>query len=286
MWSDPVNEPLLLSFINGVFSNVGKPPIIEATVKNPFNLAKYVASKQIVLDVRVKDEWGRFYDIEIQNRNHPAFPNRILYNWSETYVAQLSRGKKYPALRPVISIIVTGFDIFRHLKQTHTVFHIASDNDPTVLFTEDLEIHILRLSKASKKRIEMYESIRSEFLRHWLQFFTYGHIFPEAKMSSITDNDPAILSAFEQLDQFYADADLQELDRQRRLGMFDQMAINDAVAKGKVTLIVRLLMKRFGSVPSSLEKQLSFLTDIDKLDNLADFVLDCNSIKEFSSHLR
>jgi predicted transposase/invertase (TIGR01784 family) len=226
MWSEPQNEPLLRSYINGVFEDVGKVPIVQATVMNPFNVKKYAISKQIVLDVRVRDELNRYYDIEMQNRDHPAFPKRLLYNWADSYVSLLGPGKDYPELRPVISIIMTGFNIFPQLKNIHSVFRVRADENPDVLLTEDLEIHILRLSKVSKRRIDMLEGIRSEFLRHWLHFFAYGHKLTESQMSTITNNDPMILSALEQLDRFYADPDLRELDRQRRLAMFDQMVIN------------------------------------------------------------
>jgi len=154
------------------------------------------------------------------------------------------------------------------------------------LLTEDLEIHFLRLSKVSRKRIDMLESIRSDILRHWLQFFSYGHKLTEAKMSSITDNDPAILSAFEQLDRFYADPELRELDRQRRLAMFDQMAINEAEAKGEADFIIRELARRFHDVPVDLTKRVYALTDIERLDSLFDFAHDCKSLEEFLTHLR
>ena len=104
-------------------------------------------------------------------------------------------------------------------------------------------------------------------------------------MASITDNDPAIQQAFEQLDRFYADPELRELDRQRRLAIFDQMAANAAKAEGKAGTIVRQLTKRFGAVPSSVEEKLYSISDIDKLDRLADSVIDCQSLQDFENGL-
>jgi predicted transposase/invertase (TIGR01784 family) len=286
MWSEPKNEPLLLSYINGVFENVGKLPIVSATVMNPFNVKQYAVSKQIVLDVRVKDEWGRLFDIEMQNRDHPAFCNRLLYNWSNTYVSLLGPGSKHIELRPVISIIMTGFNIFPQLKNIHSVFRVRADENPDVLLTEDLEIHVLRLAKMSKRRIDMLESIRSEFLRHWLHFFAYGDKLTEAQMSSITDNDPAILSALEQLDRFYADPELRELDRQRRLGLFDQIAANEAEAKGQAKSIITFLHRKFQNIPQNIEFKLLALRDIEQLDRLSGLAYDCTTLDDFSSHLR
>jgi len=136
--SEPKNEPLLISYINGVFLDSGKTPIVTATVLNPFNIKKYAQSKSIVLDVRAKDEMGRFINLEIQNQYHDSFENRMLYYWSDQYSSQIAAGTKYPELRPVISIILTEFQIFPQLKNLHNVFRITAQENPDVLLTEDV----------------------------------------------------------------------------------------------------------------------------------------------------
>ena len=118
---DQKNESLLLSYINGVFLDVGKTPIVKATVLNPFNVKKFAESKSIVLDVRAKDEQGRFFNLEIQNQYHDYFENRILYSWSDQYSSQIKAGAKYPELRQVISIVLTNFQLFPQLKKRHNV---------------------------------------------------------------------------------------------------------------------------------------------------------------------
>jgi len=282
---DPKNESLLLSYINGVFLDVGKAPIVTATVLNPFNVKKYAESKSIVLDVRVKDERGRFFNLEIQNQYHDYFENRILYSWSDQYSSQIKAGAKYPELRPVISIVLTKFALFPQLKNLHNVFRITAHEDPDVVLTDDFEMHFLRLSDISRDYIDKLEGICSE-LRRWLYFFAYGDKLSEVEMSSITDNDPAIQQAFEQLDRFYADPELRELDRQRRLAMFDQMVVNQEVAKGKAGTIIRFLTRRFGVVSQEVESKLYALRDVGQLDRLSDFACDSHSLEEFTSHLR
>jgi len=281
---DPKNESVLRSYINGVFLDAGKTPIVKATVQNPFSIRKFAQSKQIVLDVRVKDELGRFFNLELQNEYHKFFENRLLFSWSDQYTSQIKSGENYAKLRPVISIVLTNFVMFPQLKKRHNIFRITAEENPDVVLTNDFEMHILHLSGISKKRIDKLEGIRNE-LRHWLYFFAYGDKLTEAKMASITDNDPAIQQAFEQLDRFYADPELRELDRQRRLAIFDQMAANAAKAEGKAGTIVRQLTKRFGAVPSSVEEKLYSISDIDKLDRLADSVIDCQSLQDFENGL-
>ena len=105
-------------------------------------------------------------------------------------------------------------------------------------------------------------------------------------MSSITDHDPAIQQAFEQLDRFYANPELRELDRQRRLAMFDQMAENVAEARGQARLLITFLNRKFIEVPQEVQMKLFALQDIEQLDQLANFAYDCHSLEEFVSQLR
>jgi len=146
-------------------------------------------------------------------------------------------------------------------------------------------MHFLRLSEISRDRIDKLEGIRRE-LRRWLYFFAYGDKLSEAEMSSITDNDPAIRQAFEQLDRFYANPELRELDRQRRLAQFDLMLANAAEAKGQAKSIVRALTQRFTFVSQEVENKLLSLTNIVELDRLLKLAFNCDSLEEFTSQLR
>ena len=116
-------------------------PIVEAKVLNPFNIKEFVVSKSIVLDVRVKDERGWLYDIEVQTSRKTAFPNRILNYWASMYSSQLLRGDQSTLLRPVISIILTRFQIFPQLQNVHQVFELRARENPDILLTDQLQIH-------------------------------------------------------------------------------------------------------------------------------------------------
>ena len=81
LWSAPKNEPLLLSLLNAVMTNIGHPKIVEAKVLNPFNIQEYPTDKQIRLDVRVVDELKAMYNVEVQTDSHTSFFDRMLYYW-------------------------------------------------------------------------------------------------------------------------------------------------------------------------------------------------------------
>jgi len=59
-------------------TNIGQPAIVKATVLNPFNIQEYAVDKRIILDVRVEDETGTFYNVEVQRKTDTDFLERML----------------------------------------------------------------------------------------------------------------------------------------------------------------------------------------------------------------
>ena len=295
LWSAPKNEHLLLSFINGVRTNAGATPIVKATVLNPFNIKEFQASKRIVLDVRAKDEHDHFYDIEVQTSNHRDFPNRTLDYWSDTFAGQLKSGMDYTDLRHVISIILTSFKIFPQLEDVHTIFQITAKENPRVLLTDAFQMHYLRLYDVIHHgRLDKLDSLCRD-LRHWLMFFAFAGSKTEEEMAALTENSPIIQEAYAEMQRFFANPETQDKARERQRFIKDyNIGMNaskkegkaEGVVEGKAGTIVRQLTKRFGAVPSDLEEKLYGITDIDKLDRLADSVIDCQSLEEFISELR
>jgi len=290
MWSKPKNQPLLLSFINGVLSDFDQKPIITATVQNPFNIKNFAVDKSIILDVRVKDEHDWLYDIEVQTGWHVAFPNRVLHYWADMYASQMTRGDLSKKLRPAISIILTSFPIFPQLKNVHNVFQLASRENPDVLMTDHLQVHFLRVAEVMKQGLHLLEDIRRD-LRDWLNFFAFAGEKNEREMAALTQNNPIIQEAYAELQRFYADGENREKIKERERFLMDYnlgitSSYEEGEAKGKAEIIIRILSKRFKAVPEGLQSRLMVLADVDQFDRLADVALDCNTLEEFMSHLR
>jgi predicted transposase/invertase (TIGR01784 family) len=302
LWSAPKNEHLLLSFINSVRTNAGALPIVKATVLNPFNIKEFEASKGIILDVRAKDEHDHLYDVEVQTSNHPAFPNRSLDYWSDTYTAQLKSGMDYRELRRVISIILTSFKIFPQLEDVHTIFQITAKENPKVLLTDAFQMHYLRLYEVIRGHLGKLDSLCLD-LRHWFIFFAFGGSKTEEEMSALTNSSPIILEAYSEMQRFYANPETREKARERRRFLVDfNLGMNASKAEGraegraegkaegrvegKAESIVLTLSRRFNNVSQEIQGKLLGLRDIDQINDLANFAYDCQSLDEFASHLR
>jgi len=221
LYSNPKHEASLLSLLNAVMTDIGEPAITQATVMNPFSTLDYLDDKRIVLDVRVKDETGAFYNIEVQREPHTNFNERMLYYWSESYDSQLQRGHDYLRLCAVRSIIITEFPIFPMLKNLHAVFELRSRENSGVLFTRHCQIHVLRLGNFIENGFVGLEQFGLG-LRRWMEFWAYGTTAEEQEMTTMLQDAPEILAAFDEYNRFKTDPAMRERVRARQRFLDDE----------------------------------------------------------------
>ncbi|MDR1486261.1 MAG: Rpn family recombination-promoting nuclease/putative transposase [Planctomycetaceae bacterium] len=233
--SAPKNESLLCSIINAVLKDKSNlEPIEKATVLNPFNITDFVDYKHVFLDVRVRDQLGREFNIEIQTYNHLAFRERILFGWSRSYSSKLTTGEDYWELDPVITIAITEFAVLPKSKKLHLVFRLHEDDDPTLVLSEHCQFHIWQLHEVIKEHNEVLQDVSPD-LAHWSQFFAYGNKKSEVEMSALTENDPQIKKALLEFQRFNSDPETREIARRYQMYEIDrQLSLRAAQKKGKV----------------------------------------------------
>ena len=243
LWSAPKNEPLLRSLLSGVMTDIGQPPVAEATVLNPFNIQEFAVDKQIRLDVHVKDELGAIYDVEVQREKHDDFFERMLLYWGETYSSQVQRGKRYNLLRPMRSIIITEFPVFPLLKRLHAVFELRARENSDVLFSDHCQIHVLRLGDLLRN-LSCLDQFGGD-LQRWMQLWAFGSKLKESEMSAMLQDSPPVLAAYEEFKQFSANPEMREKVRARERFLTDQYLDRaNAHAKGRDEGLVEGEMKK------------------------------------------
>ncbi len=141
------NKDLLLSLINAVFLDKGMAPITWVEVLNPFTPRDLDTQKEIRLDVKARDEEGRFFNIEIQRYEESAFSARSLYYWSANFFRQLKQGRNYRSLQPVICINLLDFSLSEGLPRPHSCFVVMEKDTRSFRLTEHLEIHFIEISR-------------------------------------------------------------------------------------------------------------------------------------------
>jgi predicted transposase/invertase (TIGR01784 family) len=197
-------------------------------VLNP-ELPKDLADdKGALLDVLVRLDDGRQVDVEMQSCSRPGLRQRALFYWARMYAAQIGRGQSHAELEPCVSIFLLDF---RELPGTgfHSKFRVleVSSHEP---FSDALELHVVELPKLAGCEISSEPE-----LAHWARFFAAG---TDEELEELAMRDPMMQKAKDALENLSADPSVQELARQRELGMIGyqldlQAARKQGMAEGR-----------------------------------------------------
>jgi predicted transposase/invertase (TIGR01784 family) len=98
------HKALLVHFLNAVLARDPGIRIRSVELLNPYNEREFETAKLSVVDVKARDDAGRWYQIEIQLALHAGLTARMLYTWSTIYHNQLRKGAAFTTLQPVIAI--------------------------------------------------------------------------------------------------------------------------------------------------------------------------------------
>lgn len=140
----------LRHLINAVLRDSNQTAIDSLVIRNPFNYTEFLHGKQSIIDVRAKEEGGRYINVEVQINPQKNYLERVLYYWSKTYCDQLLEGDDWQNLVPTLAISFSGFPLFPHTSELHVPCEIRATHDPTQRVTDHLQFHFLDFSRLSK----------------------------------------------------------------------------------------------------------------------------------------
>ena len=147
------NEGICKEFLEMVLSNkIGK--IAYLSPQN--SVAAGIEAKSIRLDVFVKNEDGKSYDIEMQVSNENNLPKRMRYYQAAIDIAFLDKGLHYKALNDSYIIFVCVFDAIGKNKPIYTFENICLEDRYTPLRdgTKKVIINAQAFSKAKDKELK------------------------------------------------------------------------------------------------------------------------------------
>lgn len=154
----------LKDFINAVLEDSGFEPVEVLEIKNPFSFKEFEDDKLVVLDIKVEDDNGRIFDIEIQVLGNHKYVNRSLYYWSKVYNAQIESGDRYSLLKPVECINIINFNLFEEIDKFHTCFLMKEKDEPDKILTDHIMLHFIELPK-------LEGDFMQNRLQEWTQYF-------------------------------------------------------------------------------------------------------------------
>ena len=167
LFSEKGNERIILSFINSVMKNMHFKTFVKAEILNPFNLSKYLESKESVMDIRCTTDSGEVVIIEIQSQGNIEFIYRSLFYWANGYAVMLNKGDNYNNLCPVISINILNFNLMYDINDIHTCYVLKEIKHNRIL-TNHCQLHYIELPKFNFN--SSYDEAEKKFLS-WLKFF-------------------------------------------------------------------------------------------------------------------
>ena len=120
------------------------------------SVAAGVEAKSVRLDLLVKDEWGKSYDIEMQVSKEHDIPKRMRYYQAAIDIAFLDKGEHYKALNDSYIIFVCVFDAIGKNKPIYTFENICLEDGHTPLRdgTKKVIINAQAFRKAENKELE------------------------------------------------------------------------------------------------------------------------------------
>ena len=172
------------------------------------------------VDVKAILNNGTKVIIEMQVARYKYMAKRLLYYWAQTYTGDLKRGNGYGKLDKTISILISVEELeeTKGIQKYHTKWSIREEENPNKKLTEDLEIHIIELSKfkeGQKKRPE----------DNWIRALKSKGV---DEMSKISEADKKIEEMREELERITADPELRELYYQREKDLRDAISFAEA----------------------------------------------------------
>jgi len=225
LFGDERNKELTIKFISAVLGY--KDGEIEDIVfPNPQLKSEFVGDKLEILDVRAKLSNGTEVNIEMQADSYQDIRKRITYYKSDMITDQIGEGNSYSLLRPVKSIVVTGFDSVPESKKCHTVFRML-ETEEHFSFNDLEEIHILNLKKLPQ--------LKNEGLLNWLEFINSKD---KEEFMQVAQRDPTFERALQALTVISADKEARMLYKARLKAWRDEQAkLEDAVTRGETKVI-------------------------------------------------
>ena len=176
------HRALLVHFLNAVLAGDPGIRIQQIELLNPYNEREFETAKLSVVDVKARDEAGRWYQIEIQLALHAGLTARMLHTWSAIYHHQLRKGADFTTLQPVIAIWLLDDPLFPGRGAYHLPF-VPYNPDHALVLSDHLRIDLLQLSEWPGPGEQTDE------LDRWLYLFRDGQEVDVATPPALLQSD-------------------------------------------------------------------------------------------------
>jgi predicted transposase/invertase (TIGR01784 family) len=259
LFGSPENKDLLIDFLNAIFAHSGSPLIQDVDYLDPYQPSERLESKDSILDLLVKDEQGRFLNVEVQLAPHMAYVERSLFYWSKVYSRQLQRSGKYEGLNPTIGIHLIGFPLEGD-TDLHGIYRITKVGEPQTQLTQHLELHYINFQRLKNEPIT---DILKTKLSRWLYYLDHLGDRREKIMQEFSEDHPLFIKVDQEYRKMVSDEHWEHyLLRVQLKNMDTAQMFQDAEDKGRHKAKLELATKLLGeNLPLEKIADLTELTE-------------------------
>ncbi|NEO71083.1 Rpn family recombination-promoting nuclease/putative transposase [Moorena sp. SIO3H5] len=284
------NKGLLIDFLNTLL-----PPrhhIEDVTFKNTENLGNTPLDRKGIFDIYCQSKTGERFIVEIQKAKQNFFKDRSVYYSTFPIQEQAQKGDWDYQLKAVYTVGVLDF-VFDDHKDDKTILHtVELKNQDCQVFYDKLKFIYIELPKFTKS-LDQLETHFDKWL-FVLKNLSELHNRPQPFQESVFNQlfDVAEIANFSRTEQdnyqnslkYYRDMNnIVETSRQEGLQEGLKQGREEGAQRERA-LILRLLSRSLGEIPSELQQQIRQLS-LDQLEGLSEACLDFSNLEDLRAWL-
>jgi len=158
IFGNEAKKVILISFLNSVLNLEGNMKIIHLDFLTTFQLPRITGLKTSIIDVKVKDQMGNTYLVEMQLSEVIGFDKRVQYYVSKEYSSQIEKGDDYSVrtgFKPVPTVVLVGILEFDYFKgNNYLTHHLLLNVETLENELKDINFTFIELPKFKKELSE------------------------------------------------------------------------------------------------------------------------------------
>ena len=158
IFGNEAKKVILISFLNSVLNLEGNMKIIHLDFLTTFQLPRITGLKTSIIDVKVKDQMGNTYLVEMQLSEVIGFDKRVQYYVSKEYSSQIEKGDDYSVrtgFKPVPTVVLVGILEFDYFKgNNYLTRHLLLNVETLENELKDISFTFIELPKFKKELSE------------------------------------------------------------------------------------------------------------------------------------
>jgi len=241
IFNQPGREKILKSLLNAVLHLERENSITEIYYLSPLNPACLADRKKSIVDIKVRDEKGTWYEVEAQVYQHPGYIERTAYYIASLYSNQARKGQNFAELAPAIGISFLNFRLFKQSQKVQEVFEFRTADNSLVL-SETMSLHYIDLTRFNRKKPS---ELQTPFEK-WLHLMKFSKAYARIKVdaSALFPDDEELNMAITEHLRLNADEEMRiRMEQEERARLDEVFLRNYSLKKGKAEAIVEIALK-------------------------------------------